>query len=248
MSRNTTLIAGATGSLGGVLAQHLSDMGHNLVLLGRNEEKLISVRDALVEKTNGKVEIYAFSDVDSISAVATNALRQNPEINGLVSALGAISIKPLSMTSAGAMRQMLEANLISNLELIRSFSLFDIKNIRDRSIVLFSSSAALHGQPGLASYAASKAALESLMRSSALELARLKIRVNAVQLGMLEEGMSGKIANSVGLTNFDLIRSRYPLGLGHCEDACEITEYLLSSKSKWVTGASLAIDGGYSVS
>jgi len=109
------------------------------------------------------------------------------------------------------------------------------------SAVLVSSSVAARGSPGLAVYAATKGALEAFARSLAREVGSRGIRVNSVAPGFLETDLSASL--SVG-DRARLVR-RTPLGrLGMPEDVVGAIDFLTDSRSAFITGQTITVDGG----
>jgi NAD(P)-dependent dehydrogenase (short-subunit alcohol dehydrogenase family) len=107
---------------------------------------------------------------------------------------------------------------------------------------MISSISAHVGQQNTGPYNSSKAAQEGLVRSMAMDLAKDNIRVNAICPGWV-------MVDSVRAyreTIMDYIKSIHPIGrIGTPEDIAWACVYLASDESTWVTGASFAIDGGY---
>ena len=86
-----------------------------------------------------------------------------------------------------------------------------------------------------------------LTKSSALELAKRKIRVNAVLPGVVNTPMTQKLFSQIEQKNIDSIKAMHPLGIGEVEDIVPAIEFLLSDGSRWLTGQNIIIDGGYSI-
>jgi len=121
---------------------------------------------------------------------------------------------------------------------------------RDGSIVLVSSINARFATPGLAAYAASKAALEELARTAALEFAADGIRVNTIAPASVDTPMLqasfARAADPAGARHANV--QRHPLGrLGTPADAAELALFLASPRSSWITGAVFPLDGGAGV-
>lgn len=121
---------------------------------------------------------------------------------------------------------------------------------RGGSIVLVSSINARFATPGLAAYAASKAALEEMGRTAALELANDNIRVNTIAPASVDTPMLqasfARAGDPAAARRSN--EQRHPLGrLGTPEDAAELVLFLASSRSSWITGSVFALDGGAGV-
>ncbi|GAU96915.1 hypothetical protein RvY_08284 [Ramazzottius varieornatus] len=112
------------------------------------------------------------------------------------------------------------------------------------SIVNIASLASVAGGAGMGCYSASKAALDSLTRSMALELGPNKIRVNSVQPTFIATEMTKPMASSPA---FACILNRIPLGpeMGEVEDVVNAVIYLLSDRARFVSGVHLRVDGGH---
>ncbi|MNC43049.1 3-oxoacyl-[acyl-carrier-protein] reductase FabG [compost metagenome] len=109
------------------------------------------------------------------------------------------------------------------------------------SFVIISSIAGFVGSPGNSIYGASKAALNSIIKSSAREMSP-RIRVNGIAPGVVSTPLTDTMPEEY---NQRLLQN-HPLGIGEPEDVAYAAAYLLSNASKWVTGTILMVDGGYS--
>ena len=126
---------------------------------------------------------------------------------------------------------------ISLIELIPSLSIVDFT---------ISSVSSLHGNKGISLYAASKAALNSVVKSAALELSTRKIRVNSIVLGHINKGMGAKVNKFLNHQQIKDLENKHPLGFGEDVDLFNCIDFLIDkNKSKWITGTNLVLDGGY---
>ena len=119
---------------------------------------------------------------------------------------------------------------------------------------MISSISAYRGQRRNSCYNASKAAQEMLMKCTALDFAKDKIRINSIcpawvateanKLGEMEDGK--KVNFPTGIKKYSDIVDLHPIGrIGKPEDIAWAAVYLASDESSWVTGSSFMIDGGY---
>jgi NAD(P)-dependent dehydrogenase (short-subunit alcohol dehydrogenase family) len=113
------------------------------------------------------------------------------------------------------------------------------------SIVFVGSVMSLVGQPAKSSYCASKAALVGLTKSLALELAKEKKRVNLICPGMVETELLQEFRTLVGPEKMEAFEKLHPLGFGSTRDVSHAVAYLISDASRWITGTSLVVDGGF---
>ena len=142
---------------------------------------------------------------------------------------------------------MLNITLKSALMLVKGFCQKGVRNETDQtSIVFMSSVASITGQKGMSLYSASRAALDGAVRSLACELAGNNIRVNSVISGAVETPMHAKLTGSLPQESIQDYENKHLLGFGQPNDIANAVLFLLSDASKWITGSSLVVDGGYS--
>ena len=96
----------------------------------------------------------------------------------------------------------------------------------------------------MSTYGASKAALDGLMRSLAVELAP-KVRVNSVLPGAVITEMTKSIFENEEVSQ--RMSAQYPLGIGLPNDIAEAVSFLVSDHARWITGQQLTVDGGRSI-
>jgi 3-oxoacyl-[acyl-carrier protein] reductase len=137
-------------------------------------------------------------------------------------------------------RAMLDVDLIGPFLCIRE-TVPHMMARRRGSIICISSIVARRAGTGLASYAAAKGGLESMVRTLALELAKKKIRVNAVAPGVVETDMTSELRH---LSPEELLR-HVPLGrFGEPEEVARAVRFLASDDASYITGEVLGVHGG----
>ena len=244
MDRRKIIVVGATGEIGSTLARDLDARDFDLVLVARNRQKLKELVTSLSSK-NHAIETMDFNDgLEHIEVKIAEIARNHPNVSSLIYAAGTITVIPFMQTTPKQWTESLENNLIAAVECVKGFVRGSSSKIENRSVVLMSSVASVGGQLGLSTYAAAKAALDSMTKSAARELSRKRVRINSIQFGLLDTGLGRVIEERVGAENFANLTSDYPLGLGEASDASNAALFLISEEAKWITGSNLVVDGG----
>ena len=166
-----------------------------------------------------------------------------PEVvDGLVYTPGSINLKPFSRLSVDDFKNDFEINVLGAVKIIQKL-LPNLKKSESASIVLFSSVAAKLGMPFHASIAASKNAVEGLTKSLAAEFSAQKIRVNAIAPSLTDTNLAAQLLATP--EKREASAKRHPLQrVGKAEEIAEMTAFLVSDKSSWITGQIFGIDGG----
>lgn len=240
----TILVTGASSGIGQATAIECSKLGAKVVITGRNVERLQETYSQLVG--NGHVQIVAeltcAEDVDRL-------ISEVQELNGVVLCAGrSAGSLPFSYCTREKFDAVFSVNFFSPVEMLRL--LIKRKKLQKGASVVFVDS--IGGTPGGkfsfggGIYGTSKAALWSIMRFSAKELAGKTMRVNSVNPGMVET----KLIHNGAISDEQLAQDvkNYPLKrYGQPNDIAHGIIYLLSDASSWVTGHSLVIDGGVTI-
>ncbi len=237
----TILVTGASSGIGKATAIACAHMGANLVINGRNAQRLQETADEL----GGHLSMSIEADL-AIGDDLERLVSALPHLDGAVLCAGNSVTLPLQFGSREKFDDMFSINFFAPVELLR---LIYKKKILQKgaSVVLIASIGGTHSfMPGNGVYGASKAALNSVMRYAAREFASRKVRVNSICPGMVDTPLIHRGA----ITEEQLAEDakRYPLGrYGHPEDIANGAIYLLSDASSWLTGHDLVIDGGFSI-
>lgn len=166
-----------------------------------------------------------------------------PEVvDGLVYAPGSINLKPFNRLSIDDFRNDFEINVAGAVKIIQKL-LPNLKKSESASVVLFSSVAAKLGMPFHTSIAASKNAVEGLTKSLAAEFAAQKIRFNAIAPSLTDTPLASNLLSTP--EKKEAVAKRHPLQrVGTAKEIAEMTAFLVSDKSSWITGQIFGIDGG----
>ena len=239
----TILVTGASSGIGQATAIECSKMGAKLVITGRNAERLQQTFEKLEGEGHQRF-VAELTSAENVKKLASDI----PLINGVALCAGKNTMQPFLFCTREKFDDIFNTNFFSPVELLRLL-VKSKKLAKGGSVVVVVSVA---GTPGgrFASandiYGAGKAALWSIMKYAALELAPKGVRVNAVNPGMVRTPLlrSGAVSDE----QLDMALKHYPLRrYGEPSDIAHGIIYLLSDASSWVTGHSLVIDGGVTI-
>lgn len=237
------LVTGASSGIGREVAIWLSKQGAKITLVARDTNRLESTL-SLLAGTEHTIEVVDFLGGTDISQWMKGIVKKASPFDGLVHAAGVQMPMPIRAMGLAHWERIMATNVTSGFSLIKAFRQKGVCH-SGSSIVLISSVMAQAGEPALLGYCASKGAVEAMVRAAAVELAREGIRVNAIAPGVVQTELVDTLQELVGVDSMKAIEQRHPLGFGKAEDVAYAVNYLLSSASRWVTGTSLVVDGGY---
>lgn len=226
----TFLIAGGTSGIGLETVKLLSKNNDSVIILGREK------------KNTGDLLNTVFYAAD-ILRPADELPQITEPLDGIVYCPGTINLKPFRSLKSEDYQNDLEINLLGAVKLINKY-LPNLKAAGKASIVLFSTVAVQTGMPYHASIASAKGAVEGLARSLAAEFAP-HIRVNCIAPSITSTPLAEKLLNSE--TKMKSSEERHPLKrIGSAEEIAELTVFLLSDNSGFITGQIIKADGGIS--
>jgi 3-oxoacyl-[acyl-carrier protein] reductase len=239
------LVTGAANGIGAAVCRRFASEGHRVTAVDQMADALERLSDDITRKGGIVAGILSGDLADETFAeqVVPDTWSRWGPVDVAVMAAGVYpAIHFLQLTSK-AWDRVQAVNVRSVMQLTRSLAELAIANGRVASVIHISSGAAQRARPGAAHYSASKAALEMLTRSAAIELGQFGIRVNAVSPGFIEvdspvNPVTEAYAAAVAVN---------PLGRrGRPEDISAAVYWLASAEASWVNGAVLRVDGGAS--
>lgn len=237
------LVTGATGGMGVETSLQISRLGANVVICGRNEEKLQRVFEMLDGEGHGKY-VLDLNDVDSIEDNIKKMVSEYGMFNGFVHCAGIAPMRPLKMTKRENVIKVMDANLFSFIEIVRCITKKDCF-ADEGSIVAISSTASIQGKQSKVAYSASKAGLDGAIRCLVCDLKRKKIRVNSIMPCWVNTRMyQGYIERYPDTFEVQEIKEKQYMGVTEPIEIANTVAFLLSDAAKTITGTSILIDGG----
>ena len=237
----TILVTGASSGIGKATAIECSKMGANVVITGRNEERLNETL-SLLEGEGHQSVIADLSDDDEINRL----VEECPALDGLVNNAGFTITVPTKFVNREKLSSVIEINTVAPILLFQR--LLKKKKLTKGGSVVFTGSISglcCAGQ-GNVIYSTSKAAIAGFVKNAALDLAPNGIRVNVVAPGMIDTKILD--GGMIGAEELENDKQRYPMKrFGKPEEVAHGIIYFLSEASSFTTGASLVIDGGFTL-
>lgn len=245
LSGKTVLVTGASSGIGRAVAQFFSVQGSRVIIAGRSISRL---NDTLSTLT-GDGHFYVsgdLSDTDELKRIMNDVFEVGGTLDGVVHCAGIQKTLPLQALKEADFDDLFNVNVKSAQFIAKFLRRKGRYNKDGTSLTFITSVAATCGEPAISTYSASKAALIGLCKSLSSELARNNIRVNCIAPGHVETEMALEFSKQLTTEQHVIIEGKHPLGLGKPEDVAHAAAFLSSDLSRWITGTTLFVDGGYS--
>lgn len=236
------LITGASSGIGEGIAIETAKQGAHLIIVARSTEKLEATHAKLQKNSLDhqikSCDVSAIEDLDSLVASIE-------PLDGLVLNAGAVKLAPIAFINDEVIDDLFEINIKSSIRLLQR--LVRAKKLKKgASVVFISSIATQKATIGNAVYNATKGAVNTLVKSVALEMASKQIRTNAILPGFVPTKILSN--GAVSAEDLEAHKKNYPLGrYGTPEEIAYLAIYLLSDASQWMTGSLINLDGGFSL-
>ncbi len=229
------LVTGASSGIGEQTVRYLSEQGYETILVARNEEKLKSLAGELPSPS------YIFpmdlAELERIEDIFIFCQEKNIILDGLVHCAGLARHYAVKMNDIDDMHTTFRINYDAFIELAKYFSMRKYSN-KGSSVVVMSSLSAITCRPSTLNYSSSKAALNTAVKVMAKELGKRAIRVNSILPGYVKTPMTADESLVAD------VQKSQPLGFIEPEYIAYMIEFLLSDKSRYITGANIPISGG----
>lgn len=238
------LVTGASSGIGKEIVTLLDQLEAETILVARREENLKEIVTGL-ENKKSCYYVADLSQLDELEGLIEQIVAERGPLDGFVHSAGITSSRPFRTIKPDILDQVMKINFYSFVELCRCLTARKRFSETGCNIVGISSTSSIQGNSSKTAYCASKAAMDAAVRCMAKELANKHIRVNTVAPAFiktdiyesfLEKGEDSKDA--------ELTMARQYLGLGQPSDVANLTAFLLSEASRFITGSTIGVDGG----
>jgi NAD(P)-dependent dehydrogenase (short-subunit alcohol dehydrogenase family) len=242
LQNKIAVITGGNSGIGLATAQEFKAQGARVIIIGRNAEAIAKTAKEIGGDTLGvTADVSRVADLDR----AFQTIREKAgRVDVLFVNAGIAKFAPLADSSEALFDEITGANFKGAYFTVQRA----LPLLSEGASVVFTSTAAVHfGMPGASVYAAGKAALNSLAKTLAVELAAKKIRVNVVSPGPIVTPIFGKMGMAKEAMDQVAagILAQVPLArFGESAEIAKAVTYLASADSAYVSGTELLVDGG----
>lgn len=234
------LITGASSGLGRAIALACADRGATVVLNGRDETRLGETLQLLSGSQHERIA------ADLVDPAGRERVAGGCGIvDGVVHSAGISRLSPIRLATPQHVADVWKINYEAP-TLLTQRLLAKNQVAPQGSILFLSSIAAFIGVAGVGVYSGTKAALIATMRCLAMEVVKRGIRVNCLAPALVETPLLA--ATETVVADMESQKAAYPLGFGKPEDVANAAIFFLSDASRWITGTTLVMDGGLTIS
>jgi NAD(P)-dependent dehydrogenase (short-subunit alcohol dehydrogenase family) len=239
------LITGSSGGFGLATAEAFLESGASVMLNGTNPAKLETALEGLNTKfDNVRCCVADIATSDGVAQLFRETAQRFQSLDILINNAGVSRNTAFLEISEDEWSQVLDVNLKGCVLTSQAFAKQAISSGRSGKIVNILSGNYLWTRAGSAHYSASKAALEMLTRSMAIELGEHRVNVNAVAPGLMDLGKRGGRGPAQAFV--DIYLNGVPLNrIGEVEDVTGAVLFMASEHADFITGSTILVDGGY---
>jgi len=227
---NCCVLFGATGGLGGELSKILENsLSYKVIPVGHSKKEESSIRYWCDNRS-------LFHIIETLDVIEKN----HGEISSVIDLSGIIQMSLFNNLDESELNEILATNLLGPINIAKAL-LHKYQGKRRIRLVLFSSVVSENSVMGANIYATTKGAIESFVKSSAKELFRKNILINAIRLGYFDTGMTEKVPQNV--VERAILRTAVER-LGTASDLAPLVKYLLQDATEYMVGATIVLTGG----
>jgi 3-oxoacyl-[acyl-carrier protein] reductase len=241
LTGKTALVTGATGGIGGAIAEALHAQGATVVLSGRQADKLEALKAKLGERA--LVQPCDLASKEQVGKLIDEAIKLvGGRLDILVNNAGLTRDNLFMVMKDEQWDEVITVNLTSTFMLMRAAARHMMRSRTGYGrIINISSVSGIIGNPGQGNYAASKAGMIGMTKSLAREVASRGVTANCIAPGFIETAMTAVLNEKQTGTIKEAIPAQ---SFGKPEDIAAAAVYLASEEARYMTGQTLHINGG----
>jgi 3-oxoacyl-[acyl-carrier protein] reductase len=241
LTGKTALVTGATGGIGGAIAEALHAQGATVVLSGRQADKLEALKAKLGERA--LVQPCDLANKEQVGKLIDEAVKLvGGRLDILVNNAGLTRDNLFMVMKDEQWDEVIAVNLTSTFMLMRAGARHMMRSKSGYGrIINISSVSGILGNPGQGNYAASKAGMIGMTKSLAREVASRGVTANCIAPGFIETAMTAALNEKQIATIKEAIPAQ---SFGKPEDIAAAAVYLASEEARYMTGQTLHINGG----
>jgi 2-deoxy-D-gluconate 3-dehydrogenase len=249
LTGRVALVTGGNGGIGRGIAIGLAEAGAAVAVFGRNDHKNERVLDELKAIGSPSMAMHVdVTDRDGLEPAFQRVERELGEVDILVNNAGHVNLSGGVLLEAAADWDSVIDSQLNAVFLLSKLVAAAMTARRRGKIINVGSMYSYFGSGLIPSYSAAKGAVIQLTKSMAIELAPHNIQVNAIAPGWIETEMTAPVRTPAMIAMNTEILARTPAGRwGQSEEIAGTAVYLASHASDFVTGATIRVDGGYSI-
>jgi NAD(P)-dependent dehydrogenase (short-subunit alcohol dehydrogenase family) len=246
----TYLVTGGGSGIGKAVAAGLVAAGANVMIIGRNADRLVAaVEDIEARDDGGGAIIFEPADVtdeDEVARVVDAATAWHGRLHGVVHcAGGSQTIGPITQVDSEAWRRTVDLNVNGTMYVLKHAARELVRG-GGGSFVGISSIAASNTHRWFGAYGVTKSAVDHMMMLAADELGPSWVRVNGIRPGLIRTDLVAPITDSPQLSEDYRLCTPLPR-VGEVDDIANMAMFLLSDAASWVTGQVINVDGGHTL-
>jgi NAD(P)-dependent dehydrogenase (short-subunit alcohol dehydrogenase family) len=239
LENKVAVITGGNSGIGYAAAKRLKESGARVIITGRRKDAV----EMAAKELNIMGLLADQSKVSDIEQLAAEVKAQFSKVDILLINAGITKFSTIEQIEENQFDEMMNINFKGAYFTLSRF--IPLLN-EGASVIMLSSTSATISPQSASVYAASKAAINAVVKIAALELASKKIRINAVSPGPIATEIMNKIGLNETLEN-QLLQS-IPAGrMGKAEEVASMIHYLAGEEASFLTGANFLVDGGQSI-
>jgi NAD(P)-dependent dehydrogenase (short-subunit alcohol dehydrogenase family) len=237
----TALVTGASQGIGRSIAERFADDGADVVICSREQEKVDEVAEGINAAEGGECLAIEcdVTDRDAVDALVEATVEEFGGVDILVNNAGASFMANFEGISENGWKTIVDINLHGTYHCTQAAG--EVMREGDGGVIVnFSSVAGNRGAPFMSHYAAAKAAVSNLTSTLAYEWAEDGVRVNCIAPGFVA---TPGVESQMGVSADDIDRSEVDRQIGVEEEIADLTQFLASQASSYITGETITAKG-----